>query len=489
MVGSSGDEHGRYLYVNRAFCEMVGYTREALLDMDVAALTHPDDRADSGRLMDELTAGQIKQVNIEKRYVRADGSTLWVEISGSTMRDAHGRPFCHIAHVQDITVRKEHERERELLSAIVDSSDDAIFSKTLDGTITSWNPGAERLYGFTAAEACGSNIGELIVPPSIAGDDLGIIRQVQAGESVDHYETLRRRKDDRLVEVSLTASPIKDENGQIVGVAVIGRDISEQKRRERSLLADAEAYGWLQRVRSALDDDQFVLHSQPIVDMSTGAVTREEVLLRMRGGRGEEDVIGPGLFLPVAEKFDLIGDIDRWVLAESIPLLAGDRAVGVNLSGRSIGDPSITKLIEHLVGELDVDPSKLTIEITETALVEDLQAARVFTDKLERLGCTLALDDFGTGYGSFTYLRHLPVQFLKIDIQFIRGLVHSPADRQIVRSMVGVARGFGMKTVAEGVEDEATLDLLGDFGIDFAQGFHLGRPAPVESAQPLVSAA
>ncbi len=174
----------------------------------------------------------------------------------------------------------------------------------------------------------------------------------------------------------------------------------------------------------------------------------------------------------------MIGEIDRWVIREGIPLVAEEREIAINLSGRSIGDPSITKLIEAVIRELEVDPSKITIEITETALVEDMAAARAFTDRLERLGCALALDDFGTGYGSFTYLKHLPVQYIKIDIDFIRDLRHNAADRRIVRSIVGIAKGFGIKTVAEGVEDEETLQLLIEYGIDFAQGYHIDRPAP-----------
>jgi EAL domain-containing protein (putative c-di-GMP-specific phosphodiesterase class I) len=122
-----------------------------------------------------------------------------------------------------------------------------------------------------------------------------------------------------------------------------------------------------------------------------------------------------------------------------------------------------------------------------------MAAARAFTDRLERLGCALALDDFGTGYGSFTYLKHLPVQYIKIDIDFIRELPRNRADRRIVRSIVGVARGFGIKTIAEGVEDEETLGLLAEYGIDFAQGYHIDRPAPVRHngarAEPRVTAA
>jgi EAL domain-containing protein (putative c-di-GMP-specific phosphodiesterase class I) len=176
----------------------------------------------------------------------------------------------------------------------------------------------------------------------------------------------------------------------------------------------------------------------------------------------------------------MIGEIDRWVIREGIPLLGDQREIAINLSGRSIGDPSITKLIETVIRDLELDPSKLTIEITETALVQDMEAARAFTDRLERLGCALALDDFGTGYGSFTYLKHLPVQYIKIDIDFIRELPRNHADRRIVRSIVGIAKGFGIKTIAEGVEDEETFKLLVEYGIDYAQGYHIDRPAPAK---------
>jgi len=369
-------------------------------------------------------------------------------------------------------------RERELLAEIVLSSDDAIMSGAADGTVMTWNPGAERLYGFTAEEACGANVRDLIIPGSHSGDEAEIIRQVLAGQRVENYETQRRHKDGNVIDVSVSASAIKDGSGTPVGVSVITRDITDRKQRERELIANVEAYEWLRRVRTALNENRFVLYSQPIVETLSGRVVREELLLRMLSDRGDGQVIGPGTFLPVAEEFGMVGEIDRWVIRQGIPLL-GDRDISMNLSARSIGDPSITKLIESVLRDFDLDPSRLTIEITETALVQDMAAARAFTDRLERLGCALALDDFGTGYGSFTYLKHLPVQFIKIDIDFIRELPRNRADRRIVRSIVGVARGFGIKTIAEGVEDEETLSLLTEYGIDFAQGYHIDRPAPV----------
>lgn len=193
---------------------------------------------------------------------------------------------------------REAARERELLAEIVQSSDDAIMSGAPNGTVTSWNPGAERLYGFTSEEACGVNIRKLIIPASHAGEDKAIIQKVFAGERVDNYETQRRHKDGTLIDVSVSASAIRDVDGETVGVSVITRDITDRKRREAELLANVEAYEWLRRVRTALNEDRFVLYSQPIVQARTGRVVREELLLRMLSDRDDGDVIAPGRSCP-----------------------------------------------------------------------------------------------------------------------------------------------------------------------------------------------
>jgi EAL domain-containing protein (putative c-di-GMP-specific phosphodiesterase class I) len=156
--------------------------------------------------------------------------------------------------------------------------------------------------------------------------------------------------------------------------------------------------------------------------------------------------------------------------------------VAINLSAKSIGDP---RLLEE-IREAFRDPRtarRVTFEITETAAAQNIAHAQVLVRALTELGCGVALDDFGTGYGSFTYLKHLPVTELKIDIEFVRGLVHDTANQRIVRSLVDVASNFGMRTVAEGVEDEATLTLLKELCVDLVQGYHLGRPAPLGNTE------
>jgi diguanylate cyclase (GGDEF)-like protein len=239
---------------------------------------------------------------------------------------------------------------------------------------------------------------------------------------------------------------------------------------------------WAERIQVALQTDSFELHLQPILDLGTGAVRQHEVLLRMRSDDG--DLILPGAFLEVAERFDLIQEIDRWVATRAIRLLGEMARAGqevtfeVNVSGRSIGDEELLLTIERELAAADVPPSRLVLEITETAAVANIAQARAFAARLEAVGCRFALDDFGAGFGSFYYLKHLPFDFLKIDGEFIREACSTPTDRLIIAAVVQIAAGLGKHTIAEFVADEPTLELVGSFGVDFAQGFHVGKPVP-----------
>jgi EAL domain-containing protein (putative c-di-GMP-specific phosphodiesterase class I) len=192
------------------------------------------------------------------------------------------------------------------------------------------------------------------------------------------------------------------------------------------------------------------------------------------------EVILPGAFLPVAEKYGLITEIDRWVVVQAIRLAARGRRVEANLSAATIGSPDILPLIEDQLITTGADPANVTFEITETSLMRDVEAGELFTKALAGLGCGVALDDFGTGYGSFTYLKRLSIRYLKIDIDFVRELLTSEANQALVRAIVGMAKAFRLQTVAEGVEDQETWEFLRQEGVDFGQGFHLGRPAPIE---------
>jgi diguanylate cyclase (GGDEF)-like protein/PAS domain S-box-containing protein len=265
---------------------------------------------------------------------------------------------------------------------------------------------------------------------------------------------------------------------------------AKESGRDRAVAYDPEGHtevderrAWTERVRQATEKGLFVLVSQPIVNLKTDQATQHEVLLRMRGDGG--GLVEPATFLATAERFGLIGGIDRWVTQQAVRLIAAhnkegrDLTLEVNLSGMTMGDSRFPDEVKRGLTSSGIDPASLVFEVTETAAVADIEQARKFALSLARLGCRFALDDFGAGYASFYYLKHMPISYLKIDGEFVRELPASHADQLIVRALVEVCGGLGIKTIAEFVTDQRTMDMVRDLGVDFAQGYHLGKPAPV----------
>src|SRR5215211_263884 len=228
------------------------------------------------------------------------------------------------------------------------------------------------------------------------------------------------------------------------------------------------------RLRGVLTDEHLLAYSQPILDHRRGQIVHEELLVRMRGSSGSVRILQPAEFLPDAERAGLIGLVDRWMAAHAVALSRQGRRAEVNLSAVSIGDEEFTARLEQWIDRAEVNPSNLVFEITETAALEQLDLAVGFAERLTRLGCQLALDDFGTGFGSLTHLRVLPVRFLKIDTSFVRDAATNLDDQAMLRGIVAIARELKMLTVAEGIEDAKTLELVGNIGVDYAQGFHIG---------------
>jgi EAL domain-containing protein (putative c-di-GMP-specific phosphodiesterase class I) len=239
------------------------------------------------------------------------------------------------------------------------------------------------------------------------------------------------------------------------------------------------ALGWVQRIRTALAEERFVLYGQPIVELKTGEVSHSELLVRMVSDDG--DVIPPSAFIPTAERFGLINELDRWVTGEGMRLAERGKRVTVNLSAHSIGDAAILERVQAAMSS-GVAPGAVIFEITETAAMSNMQQAREFSERLNELGCEVALDDFGTGFGSFTYLKHLPTRYLKIDVEFVRELASNETDQRVVKSIADVGHSLGKRIVAEGVEDAAAEDLLRHYGVDYAQGLHIGAPERIPAS-------
>lgn len=233
-------------------------------------------------------------------------------------------------------------------------------------------------------------------------------------------------------------------------------------------------------ITDALRDNRLALFLQPVITIQTGRASHYEALLRVRTADGQ--ILPPAPLIAAAEASGLIRDIDQWVLRHALELIASHPGLrlAVNLSARSLDNPELPVLLQGMLQEHGVPPQHLILEITETATLTQLTHAEILLTGIRALGCKLALDDFGVGFSTFQYLKHLPVDFVKIDGSFIRTLDHSEDDRLFVKALVEAIHGYGKLAVAEYVETAAILRWVGELGVDFAQGYHFGRPQPAD---------
>jgi diguanylate cyclase (GGDEF)-like protein/PAS domain S-box-containing protein len=525
---------GRYLRVNAALCEITGYSAEQLLATTCDAITHPDDVAVGADGRADLVTGRSPIHRVEKRYLHAAGHTVWVSVHATLVRDADGRPNHILGQIQDITERRRFE---ERLQHMVDHDpltglyNRRRFEQELDRHVAH----IER-YGAAGAllvldlddfksvnDTLGHNAGdELIVSVSgllrsklrdsdviarLGGDEFAILLPAGAIEEAEAVaaKLVRAVREEitvlgarRVRRVTTSAGVATFTDGDVTGEEMlVNADLAmyeaKEAGRDRHATYAADRHEpprvqtrmrWVERIRDALEDDRFVLHAQPILDLHTDRVAQYELLIRMLDDDG--DLIPPGTFLQVAERYDLVQDIDRWVARQALELIAAHADEGlrltVNLSGRTLTDDRLLADLEAGIARTGADPGCLTFEVTETAAVANIHLAREFAERLRTIGCRFALDDFGAGFGSFYYLKHLPFDYLKIDGEFIAGCLSNRTDQLVIRAVVDIAQGLGKETVAEFAADEELVRFLRSQGVDYAQGFHIGKPMPLPEA-------
>lgn len=547
LVELDPDGGVRYLRVNEAIAAITGHSRAELVGRFAADLGAG--LADGElTLIRRLVAGEIRRYQVSKPVDRPDGSRRWVALSVSAVRDQAGRAAYGVLQAEDITERREYEQRLQHLAdhdALTDLFNRRRFEEEVRRQIAhSARYGesgailvldldsfkyANDSFGHQAGDALIRGAAQLLrgrlretdVLARLGGDEFAVLlpRADRAGAERVAADLLDALGTDPIVidertgqAIHLTASLgialfqrttlSHDDLLALADVAMYqakeagrnGYAVCEADDGHQEILA--ERLSLMQRIREALAGEGFVLHGQPIIELGTGRATHQEVLLRLRGEDGA--LIGPATFIPVAEAFGLMGAVDRWVVHAAIELAAAQQEAGedlrleVNLSAQSLADPTFPAAVEEELMRHGVEPSRLIFEVTETAAIGNFHQARAFIERLRALGCAFALDDFGAGYGSFRYLKHLPFDLLKIDGDFIRDLPRSPRDQMIVRALVAAAQGLGKRTVAEFVSDDATVDLLREWGVDYAQGYHLARPGPVSaggasSSEPAVT--
>ncbi|HWI53447.1 MAG TPA: EAL domain-containing protein [Symbiobacteriaceae bacterium] len=313
-------------------------------------------------------------------------------------------------------------------------------------------------------------------PISLAEQQVSITASVGIAFYPDHGTTM----EELLAHADQAMYQAKEKGRNIL--AVYAQDAEYENRVESRMT-------WDRLIRQALEHDGLVLFAQPILSLATDQISHYELLLRMTDEQG--GLVPPAMFLDVAERFGLIHQIDRWVVRQAIALLVRHEAEGrdlfleVNLSAKALTDPELLSLIRRNLAETGIAPHRLVFEITETTAIADFEMATEFINVLKDLGCRFALDDFGAGFSSFDRLKRLPVDYLKLDGSFIKNLPFDGEDRHLVKAMVEVARSLGKQTIAEFVENAETLAILRHSGVDFAQGYHVGRPRPIAEIWPL----
>jgi len=520
---------GRFERVNRSFEELVGYSAGELEQMTFGDITHPDDLARDLELTGEMFAGRSGGFEMEKRYIRKDGSIVRVELSAVMLRDGDGAGSLALSMIQDVTERHELGRKLRFLAdhdPLTGLFNRRRFEKELTGVATGSN-GAEGRglavmmidldnfkyindhFGHTVGDRLIIRTGEVLRKRLRGGDVLArqggdefvillcdippekalpvaleLVAEIEADARIEGPGFLARTTSS--IGVAVCPNPGPGDPERLIQEADIAMYEVKDAGRNGARIYDSSqpsemsrGIDWHTRIRDALDREGFTLAAQPLVSLRGESESQFELFLRLSDEGGP--VIGPAAFLPVAERHNLIGEIDRWVVTQAIRLLARcgpaqAPRLFVNLSGQSVGDMDVLALIKRELAETEVDPGRLVFEVTETSAIANIDRAQKFTAALGEMGCDTALDDFGAGFASFYYLKHISSRFVKIDGEFIRNLAGEPTSQLLVKALADLSRGLGKQTVAEHVEDARALELLTGYGVDLVQGFLFGQP-------------
>jgi diguanylate cyclase (GGDEF)-like protein/PAS domain S-box-containing protein len=532
------DGKGRISYINQAALRLTGYARPALLGKPAAQLhrapgNSTNDLDDSARdLTEALAAGRRHQV-MDATLWRADGRPMAVHCriepsaggeSVVTIQDATE----HRSLATQLEYQATHDpltglfNRRELLIRLEQALHRAR-SRDMEAGLFYIDMDQFRVINDTSGHAAGDELlrqvsslmtayarpGDLVA--RLGGDEFAIIlNDCTTAELLEHAKALRDRFaafafrwEDKTYSISTSIGivPLNRESGNVISVMSAADNACNSakdkggnrahmfKQDDASLIRRQGEMRWVARIHQAVQEGRLSLFAQtiePVGDEARSVPGKHlEMLIKMQDGEG--GLIAPGVFLPAAERYNLSGTIDRWVVQHAFAWIV-DEGIGpeqlalcaINLSGHSVGDPTFLDYVMAQLQRHALPADHICFEITETVAIANLTQAREMMSTLGAMGCRFALDDFGSGMSSFGYLRTLPVNFLKIDGLFVKDIADDPTDLALVGSINDIAHVMGKRTIAEFVESQAILDHLKDMGVDYAQGNFLAEPVPVE---------
>jgi diguanylate cyclase (GGDEF)-like protein/PAS domain S-box-containing protein len=530
LVGTDG----RFLRTNRSLCDMLGYREVELLGKTFQDITHPDDLDADLDQVRRMLDGEIRTYQMEKRYFHKEGQVVWALLSVSMVHDEEGEPLYFVSQIQDISERKvleERLQHRAFHDSLTDLPNRQLFMDRLGQALRRTGRRHKRiavlfmdLDGFKVVnDSLGHQVGDLLL--TVVAQRLRRCLRPEdtlARFGGDEFVVLIEGLDDPAQAVQVAEriteelrSPFIMEGRDLYVIASIGISLGDARTHDPdALLREADtamyrakdeggdfrvfnpamykrAFSRLEvenDLRRAIEEEEFVIHYQPMVDLQTGELWGMEALVRW--DHPERGLLEPSEFVPVAEQSGLVMPMGEQILREAcfrakewqeessrIPALV----MSVNLSATQLSHLDLADTVERVLGETGLEGSRLTLDVTETVYVKVLAGNTAILDRLRALGVRFSIDDFGTGYSSLSYLKRLPADAIKIDQSFVKGLGEDVDDTAVVRMIIELAHTLRLEIIAEGVETEEQATLLKEMGCDFAQGYHFSKPLPPEA--------
>ncbi len=532
---------GLWLQVNRALCDLLGYSQAELLATNFQSLTHPDDVDMASRHLAQLLVQDASITPIEKRYVHKLGHTVWTLLSASLVRDAKSNSSSLIFQIQDITDRKRAEQKlahNALHDGLTELPNRALFVDHLKLAMARAERHAHQQFAvlfldFDRFKVINDSLGHHI------GDQLLIAIARRLERRLRGVDTVARLGGDEFIILledirtaaeatafaenlqSELAAPFKIGDQEIFTSASIGIVMSSRDyKRPEEILRDADSAMYRAKalgtakitqfdksmhdqalrllqletdLRRAVERQEFFLVYQPIVSLDTAQLVGFEALLRWQ--HPERGFVNPSEFIPVAEETGYIIPIGQWVLEEACQQMRKWQAarseelplqISVNLSGKQLAQDNLVEQITDTLKRTGIAAHQIKLEITESVVMENVEAASATLNQLRALGLPISMDDFGTGYSSLSYLHRLPIDTLKIDRSFVTRIVESHEKADIIRAIVVLAANLGLSVIAEGVETPEQLERLQKLECGNGQGYLFAKPLGAAEAGRLV---